>query len=358
MAPGFKRTQMTARQQTGRETSTARVLGAFWQPKLRLNEPGDEYEQEAERVAERAMQTPSSTFKTNDPLGAKPALVQRRVTEAAGGGASSLFGPVLSSSGQPLDRATRSFFEARLGHDFSGVRIHADAKAADSARAMHAVAYTTGQDVVFGAGHYAPGTTAGQKLLAHELAHVVQQTGVQPTGAGITQAQGQIAGASASSRNPQATPGHTAGLGLIQRQPEPEPPEFPDFPGLLQALELNVGKNLFDYGHHLYRASVLHPDEPQYLENALTRYALGLNVLKTSYRFAGFEQGTADKLALGTGILFKGLTFVTEGEFTLDYQIDIGKGLKLETNIDLAVNPDNPTHLRKAEVNLGVVGHF
>ena len=82
---------------------------------------------------------------------------------------------VLRSPGQPLDAATRSFFEPRFGHDFSKVRVHADAKAAESARAVNALAYTAGRDVVFGQGQYFPATLTGQKLMAHELAHVVQQ---------------------------------------------------------------------------------------------------------------------------------------------------------------------------------------
>jgi len=82
---------------------------------------------------------------------------------------------VLRSPGQLLDAATREFFEPRLGHDFGDVRVHADAKAAESARAVNALAYTVGRDVVFGAGQYAPNTNKGRKLLAHELTHVVQE---------------------------------------------------------------------------------------------------------------------------------------------------------------------------------------
>lgn len=67
--------------------------------------------------------------------------------------------------------------ESRLGHDFSRVRVHTDARAAQSARAVHAPAFTVGQDVVFGAGQYSPGTPAGRRLLVHELAHVAQQSG-------------------------------------------------------------------------------------------------------------------------------------------------------------------------------------
>lgn len=82
---------------------------------------------------------------------------------------------VLRSPGQPLDPATRAFFEPRFGHDFSQVRVHTDAKAAESARAVNALAYTVGRDMVFGVGQSALGTSAGKRLLAHELTHVMQQ---------------------------------------------------------------------------------------------------------------------------------------------------------------------------------------
>ena len=82
---------------------------------------------------------------------------------------------VLRSSGQPLDAATRAFFEPRFGHDFSRVRVHTDATAAESASAVKARAYTAGQDIVFEAGRYSPHSSGGKLLLAHELTHVVQQ---------------------------------------------------------------------------------------------------------------------------------------------------------------------------------------
>lgn len=82
---------------------------------------------------------------------------------------------VLNSPGQPLDPATRNFFERRFGHDFSRVRVHTDDCAADSARAVNASAYTVGSDIVFGANQYRPLQGKGNQLVAHELAHVVQQ---------------------------------------------------------------------------------------------------------------------------------------------------------------------------------------
>jgi hypothetical protein len=84
---------------------------------------------------------------------------------------------VLNSPGHPLDAGARSFLEPRFGRDFGDVRVHTDARAAASARAVNALAYTVGQHVVFGAGQYQPAAEDGRKLLAHELAHVTQQAG-------------------------------------------------------------------------------------------------------------------------------------------------------------------------------------
>ena len=82
---------------------------------------------------------------------------------------------VTAAPGQPLDATTRAYFEPRFGSDFSKVRIHTERNAADSAQAVGARAYTVGRNIIFGAGQYAPSTTAGRKLLAHELTHVLQQ---------------------------------------------------------------------------------------------------------------------------------------------------------------------------------------
>src|SRR5919198_3590998 len=84
---------------------------------------------------------------------------------------------VVRSPGQPLDRTTRAFMESRFGHDFSRVRVHTDAKAAESSKALNALAYTVGEHVVFAPNRYDHATHAGRRLLAHELAHVVQQGG-------------------------------------------------------------------------------------------------------------------------------------------------------------------------------------
>src|ERR1043166_9510503 len=113
-----------------------------------------------------------------------PTLVgQRRAAPGASGSmeAGPLVHDVLASTGEPLGAATQDFFSARFGHDFSKVRAHADAAAAQSAQSLNALAYTVGQDIVFAAGQYAPASPAGQRLLAHELTHVVQQSGSLPS---------------------------------------------------------------------------------------------------------------------------------------------------------------------------------
>jgi|GEM_PF-1479415 len=94
---------------------------------------------------------------------------------------------VLGSPGQPLDPQTRAFMEPRFGHDFSKVRVHTDERANQSASSVNALAYTVGQHVVFNAGQFAPASSAGRTLLAHELTHVVQQaSGGLQRDAGLT----------------------------------------------------------------------------------------------------------------------------------------------------------------------------
>jgi hypothetical protein len=98
-----------------------------------------------------------------------------RATDSGGDLAPAIVHEVLRSPGHPLATAIRADMESRFGYDFSDVRVHADARAAESSRAVGALAYTVGREVVFGAGQYEPETAVGRRLLAHELTHVVQQ---------------------------------------------------------------------------------------------------------------------------------------------------------------------------------------
>lgn len=111
---------------------------------------------------------------------AKRQALQNRTAESAPVQAPPIVHEVLRSPGQPLDSATRAFMEPRFGHDFSQVRVHTDARAAESAQAVGARAYAVGRNIVFSANQYSPKTWSGRQLLAHELAHTLQQGQVQP----------------------------------------------------------------------------------------------------------------------------------------------------------------------------------
>lgn len=152
------------------------------QAKLHVGAVNDPLEHEADRAAEQVvrmhaqqMRRTPAAHEADRSLPAGPA----RPASAAGGAPAGSCG-VLRAPGQPLDAATRAYFEPRFGHDFSRVRVHTDETAAQSARAVHALAFTVGHNLVFDAGQFAPQTSSGRRLLAHELAHVIQQAGTAP----------------------------------------------------------------------------------------------------------------------------------------------------------------------------------
>ena len=116
----------------------------------------------------------------------KKKIQRRAVGRAPVSGVPSIVHEVLAAPGRPLDAHTRGFFEPRFGHDFSGVRIHDDARAAESARAVDAHAYTVGQDIAFASSRYDPHSQAGQRLLAHELGHTIQQRGIPQRSSDVT----------------------------------------------------------------------------------------------------------------------------------------------------------------------------
>ncbi|HTQ86966.1 MAG TPA: DUF4157 domain-containing protein [Candidatus Solibacter sp.] len=193
-APAFLHLQRTVGNQA--------VLNLFRtgavQAKLRISQPGDPFEQEADRVTDQVMRMPldetllpalpqihrkcaacaSGAAPCSNCAGAEEDLHIHRKEHGGGAGAEpSVADNFLShlGPGQPLDAATRSFFEPRFRRDFSSVRIHTDSRAAESARAVGARAFTAGPDIAFESGEYSPGTSLGLRLLSHELTHVVQQ---------------------------------------------------------------------------------------------------------------------------------------------------------------------------------------
>jgi len=168
-------------------SASARLL----QRKLAVTQAGDAYERDADRVADQVMATPERSPQHTCSCGgtcadcqkrsaAGPVRLQTKHVDARDAGlieAPSSVHDTLSGSGRALDAATRAFMEPRFGVDFTSVRVHDGARSARSAREVSARAYTVGQHIVFGAGEYAPETNEGRRLIAHELAHVVQQTG-------------------------------------------------------------------------------------------------------------------------------------------------------------------------------------
>ena len=205
---------LLAQQQALGNKAVQRLLrSGVIQAKLTIKGPGDQYEQEADLAAEQVMRIPepqalqgnesipgssqTSFTRGRSKLQRKCACggtagpdgecaecrqkrlspLQRRATDQAKPtSVPPVVHEVLQSPGRPLDPATRAFMEARFGHDLGRVNIHTDARAAESARQVNALAYTVGQHVVFGARQYATHTEGGQRLLAHELAHTIQQS--------------------------------------------------------------------------------------------------------------------------------------------------------------------------------------
>jgi len=187
--------------------------GRFIQAMLTVSQPGDPYEQEADRVADQVMRTPDQTAPATVRPGGLPQIsrlqrmcaqceeeeIQRQpmeeeeeeetlqakespgqTPEIASGVRTQI--ESLRSGGEPLPGPVRSFFEPRFGRDFSQVRVHAGGEAASAARAAQARAYTIGRNIVFGSGEYEPATVEGRRLLAHELVHTIQQAAPAPAG--------------------------------------------------------------------------------------------------------------------------------------------------------------------------------
>jgi hypothetical protein len=163
--------------------------------KLKIAQPDDVYEQEADRVAIQVMRMPEPQMRLACACGGESPKWQMengaqgrqglQTKHVESGGLGLTEAPlglldVLRSPGRPLDPATRVFMEPRFGYDFSRIRVHSDAAAEQSTRDMNARAYTVGQNIAFGCGQFAPGTHEGQRLLAHELAHTLQQSGGAP----------------------------------------------------------------------------------------------------------------------------------------------------------------------------------
>jgi Domain of unknown function (DUF4157) len=146
---------------------------------LHITEPDDASEREADRVADAV----TADVPHFDWSFSNVGVVAPRQRKSGGSErpdvAPAIVHEVLRAPGRPLDTKTGACLEPRFGRDLSQVRVHTDAKAAESAEAVHALAYTVGRDIVFGAAQFRPETRAGRRLLAHELSHVAQQQSLQ-----------------------------------------------------------------------------------------------------------------------------------------------------------------------------------
>ncbi len=201
-------------------TALQAPLPRMMQAKLAIGQMNDPLEHEADHVADAVMSMPDPSLPITiaaprisrkcDACEEESQPLQTKTIEssvAPSRGETGIVEEVLRTPGQPLGLESRAFFAPRFGRDFSQVRVHSDAQAAASAQSIGALAYTAGQHIVFQTGQYAPGTQSGGRLLAHELAHVVQQGGA---------GEGRPAGSFLSGDR-------------IQRQPAGAPPPPPPF---------------------------------------------------------------------------------------------------------------------------------
>jgi len=194
----------------------------FIQPKLTINDPNDEYEKEADEMADKVMRMQRPFVQTKPlPINSihrkcahceEDKTAQRKEmngSEATVDHTLERYVGNLSGSGQSLSNEARNFYEPRFGYDFSNVKVHTDSVAAKSAQSINALAYTSGNNIVFNNGQYSPNTHGGKRLLGHELTHVMQQSTVQHA------KQIQRQHATASPCITVAGPGHPTGTDFL-----------------------------------------------------------------------------------------------------------------------------------------------
>ena len=172
------------------KNSSSVSINTFFQPKLFVNQPNDNYEQEADAMADKVMRMPGNGKKRETFFKPAISLIQRKCehceeeekkiqrkennNEAMVSSSNENYINSLSG-GKALTQNERSFFEPRMNHDFKNIRIHTDSMANESAKDLNAIAYTNGNNIVFASNQYEAGTYYGKQILAHELTHVIQQ---------------------------------------------------------------------------------------------------------------------------------------------------------------------------------------
>jgi hypothetical protein len=215
----------TAQVAMSNQATQQQLRAGLVQRKLTVSEPHDRYEQEADHVAETVMRMRDPVAQTAW-QGGEPPPIQRKCTACEEEelqrkplANSHQFGAEFNhptSGGQRLPESERNFFEPRFGRDFSQVRVHAGGEAGKAARSVSALAYTMGNDIVFGEGQYRPGTDSGRSVLAHELAHVVQQGAAGPT---VDSLENSDSAPPAISRIAESSPPSVQRLGDVSQVP-------------------------------------------------------------------------------------------------------------------------------------------
>jgi hypothetical protein len=219
------------------------------QARLEVGQPDDEYEREAERVADEVVRMRNIESREQGVGSGRMIGPRGRLYTHPSGSAGITVPPEveteiqsLRGGGRPLSDSERAFFEPRFGCDFSNVRIHDDACATETARAVNARAYTVGSHIVFGAGQYVPKTTSGSALLAHEIVHTQQQTQPGAVGRVLQRDDDEdSAGSGASSQTLSlgGGQGRRLGLGLGSYQLHLDPEMMDQFQAL-QLLETSL----------------------------------------------------------------------------------------------------------------------
>jgi hypothetical protein len=237
-------------------------------PELEVGAVDDPLEHEAERVAGDVMRMPAGeltlssapqNISRKSEAGEEEEKPQREASgqQAATGEVPAIVHEVLRSSGQPLDAATRAFFEPRFKYDFSAVRVHTDAQATESARRINSLAYAVGTNLVFRSDTFAPDTPVGKGLLAHELAHVVQQrhaTANGPLSLGrpgdLAEQEAELAATGVMFGRQAALPGGAENAARVVRRspgpPTPPKPSPPDWLGPLRDAATHIFGDVWD----------------------------------------------------------------------------------------------------------------
>lgn len=307
------------------------------QTKVAVNQPGDQFEQEAEKVTDQVLHSPARP-KRPGKAGAGYAVSSQiqqmgtgRRNDAANqisgvtSGRENLLNALSRDGGGSLPESTQAFMESRFGQDFSQVRLHNGLRAAEMARSLRARAFTIGQHVVFGANQFRPETIAGKHLLAHELTHVVQQGAVS---------------------------GHHGSM-AVQRQEDPQLPPF-NLPGTdLTLIPGSLTPSLFGspipLPGSLRLTNAFGAGSPPPFVLDLSPRLLMLNILDNVDLYTWTRPGTPPSGVLDPAnqarisLIRPRITFDTSsgqlrGEATLSIGSDYPPAFKLPTEVDVSIS--------------------